>query len=310
MTAEYQYLFGPVPSRRLGLSLGVDLLTPKTCTFDCPFCQAGKTTSLTVSRQNYVPIDAVIDEFRKWLASGGTADCITLAGSGEPTLHKNFGRAIDAIHELCGIRVVLLSNATLFHDPDVRADAVRADVVKASFSAWDEASFREVNHPHVAVKFSDVLSGIGQLRKELDGELWLEVMIVNGVNSDHDQVKAIAELASGLGSDKIHLNTVVRPPADGVSTAVTIEELGRMTRLFTPEAEVISRTATNQGAHVAAADSDEILALIRRRPCTGADIVAGLGIPASVAEETLGVLLARGLVAKEKRGSDVYYRGQ
>jgi len=127
---RYRHLFGPVPSRRLGRSLGVDLTPFKTCTLDCIFCQLGHTTNKTLDRKEYVPVVAVEAELETWIKEGGKADYITLSGSGEPTLHTRFGEVLQFVRDQTAIPTALLSNGTLFWLPEVREAARHADIVK------------------------------------------------------------------------------------------------------------------------------------------------------------------------------------
>jgi len=237
---RYRYLFGPVPSRRFGRSLGVDLLCERRCSFDCLFCEVGATDTLTCERREYVPTAAVIAELHEWLAEGGQADVITLAGAGEPTLHTGFGEIIDAVHAACRIPVALLTNSTLLGDPEVMAAAARADIVKVSLSAWDDASLAALNRPAAGVTFAGVLSGLQQFRAIYGGRLWLEVLLVRGINDKPEQVARIAAFAAGLTPEKVQLNTVVRPPAFEPVEAVDDETLRSLAALFTPPAEVIA----------------------------------------------------------------------
>jgi wyosine [tRNA(Phe)-imidazoG37] synthetase (radical SAM superfamily) len=154
---RYRYLFGPVPSRRLGRSLGVDLTPRKTCTFDCVFCQLGRTTHKTMTRKEYVPVHAVLAELGAWIKENGKADYVTLSGSGEPTLHSDFGEVLQFIRSRSSIPAVLLTNGTLLHLPEVQEAASYAHVVKVSLSAWDQASFGWVNRPHPELSFSRVI---------------------------------------------------------------------------------------------------------------------------------------------------------
>ena len=283
MSATYRYLFGPVPSRRFGRSLGVDLLCARRCSFDCVFCEVGDTDLLTVERAEYVPTADVIGEIHDWLDCGGVADVITLAGMGEPTLHTGFGDIIDAVHASCAIPVVLLTNGTLFGDAGVRAAAARADVVKASLSAWDDASLARLNRPADALSFERLMDGLREFRREFDGPLWIEVMLVRGINDEPGQVARIAALAAGLHPDKIQLNTVVRPPAAAGSEAVPGDVLQRLAPLFTPVAEVIAPWKRGGGA-VQGADDTLLRAMLARRPCTARDIADSLGL--SIEEAT------------------------
>lgn len=269
-TKHYRYLFGPVHSRRLGLSLGVDLLDRRRCSFDCIFCEVGATELLTLERGEYVPTTAVIAELQDWLAAGGKADVVTLAGSGEPTLHSGFGEVIDAVHDACNLPVALLTNSTLLWDPEVRRAAARADIVKVSLSAWDDQSLAALNRPAAGLTFARLRDGLQAFRAMYTGSLWVETLLVRGVNDQPGQVSRIAALVAGLRPEKVQLNTVVRPPAMGNAAAVEGAALQRLAALFTPSAEVIAPHGTDpdgqcrQAAHVA-----ELARLVNRREPTG-----------------------------------------
>ncbi len=269
-TNQYRYLFGPVHSRRLGLSLGVDLLDRRRCSFDCVFCEVGATERLTLERREYVPTAAVIAEFLDWLAAGGTADVVTLSGSGEPTLHSGFGEVIDAVHKACSLPVALLTNSTLLWDAEVRAAAARADIVKVSLSAWDDQSLAALNRPVKGLSFARLIEGLHAFRAVYTGSLWVETLLVQGVNDQPGQVSRIAALVSGLHADKVQLNTVVRPPAESIAAAVEGAELEHLAALFTPPAEVIAPHGKDpdgqrrQEAHVA-----QLAQLKNRREPTG-----------------------------------------
>lgn len=192
MAKPYHYLFGPVPSRRFGQSLGVDLTPYKTCSLDCVFCQLGRTVNKTTHREAYVPIDAVLSELDTWLRADGRADYITLSGSGEPTLHAQFGEILASIHHNSSIPAALLTNGTLLHRPQVCESACRAGVVKITLSAWDQASFERVNRPHSRVRFDPLIEGQIAFRAQFKGRLWTEVFLMEGINSQAEQVRKIS----------------------------------------------------------------------------------------------------------------------
>ncbi|MBA4388569.1 MAG: radical SAM protein [Verrucomicrobia bacterium] len=303
---KYKYLFGPVPSRRLGLSLGIDLVTPKTCSYDCLFCEVGRTTAMTVERKEYVPAGDILAEFADWHGRGGNADYITLAGSGEPTLHSRFGFIIKELRRMSSIKTALFTNGSMLHMPDVRRDAAFADVAKVSLSAWDDRSYGLINRPHPALGFEDVVLGIGAFRSEFKGELWLEVFVLAGVNDNERDIGRIAAITKGFHADKIHLNTVARPPADKSAVAVDGARLKKLAELFSPEAEVIAGFAS--GIKCARAISDaEVLAMIARRPCTARDVADAFGVETEATQETLNGMLQNGQVTSERRGKDVYF---
>jgi len=305
---HYHYLFGPVPSRRLGRSLGVDLLCERRCSFDCLFCEVGATESLTRERREYVPTAAVIAELREWLAEGGQADVITLAGAGEPTLHTGFGEVIDAVHAACRIPVALLTNSTLLGDPAVREAAARADIVKVSLSAWDDASMVALNRPAEGLTFAALLNGLHAFRAMYNGRLWLEVLLVRGINDAPEQVARIAVLAAGLAPEKVQLNTVVRPPAFESAEAVDEESLASLAMLFTPPAEVIAPHRGGGAARreLATAD-DRLTAMLARRPCTARDIADVMGITPETAAARAEMLVAAGAVRRIEKDGMRYY---
>ena len=186
-----KYVYGPVPSRRLGRSLGVDLVPFKTCPFDCVYCQLGRTTRHTARRDDYVDADEVLAELREVLAGGVQADYVTLSGSGEPTLHRQLGRIIAGIKDLTSIPLAVLTNAALLSDPEVRRALLRADLIVPSLDAGEAETFARVNRPCPEVTFESVVAGLEALRREYHGTIRLEVLLVEGLNDGDGQIAAL-----------------------------------------------------------------------------------------------------------------------
>jgi wyosine [tRNA(Phe)-imidazoG37] synthetase (radical SAM superfamily) len=292
----------------MGRSLGIDLVPLKTCSYDCLFCQVGQTRMLTLERAEWVPLRDVLAEFQSWLNRGEAADWLTLAGSGEPTLHSGFGDLIDALHGLCKIPVALLSNGSLFHLPDVRRAAGRADLVKVSLSAWDDASFRRVNRAPPRLRFNEVVEGLQQFGCDFRGELWLEVFLMAGINDDEEAVRKIAALADGMGPRHIHLNTVARPPADEGARPVPRVVLDHLAGLFHPRAEVIaSPVMTDEPAVGGDWDDAHLLAMLARHACTSEDLSRAAGRHAPDVLRRVTALVAARQVREEVRDGEVYY---
>jgi len=276
----YKYLFGPVPSRRYGRSLGVDLAVPKTCTLDCRFCQLGATPHATLTRVDTPPMDVILAELRRWLAQAGRReegeelDFITASGSGEPTLHLRFGDLFRFVRAETPCRSLLLSNGSLFYLPEVRRDAALADVVKLSLHAWDQASFERVSRPHPSLRFDAILDGYRDFRQSFTGRLDLEVFIIPGINDRDDQVRRIAELARGFAPDAITLNTAVRPPADSEVTTCPPERLHALNALF-------GTAARESGAEPSRASGElsgeALIALVERHPLALSTLAATFG---------------------------------
>ena len=315
--STYRHLFGPVHSRRLGLSLGIDLVPWKTCSFDCVFCQAGRTTVHTLDRRAYVPIAEIAQEFGRWQTEDGRADHITLAGSGEPTLHTRFGDVLDMVRGCCRIPTVLMTNSSLFSLPEVRAAACRADTVKASLSAWDQASFEQVNRPPPELGFARVLGGLRDFRNAYAGRLWIEVFLVDGVNDRPADVVRIATLVQSLHPECVHLNTVVRPPAEADAHAVPAARLQALAALFTPAGEVVASPPLHEQVQAtaradepagASAMSDEaLLSLIRRHPCSLPQLAEAAGSPVDAMEARMARLVSSGVARAEVIGGVRWY---
>jgi wyosine [tRNA(Phe)-imidazoG37] synthetase (radical SAM superfamily) len=303
---HYHYLFGPVPSRRLGRSLGIDLTPLKTCSLDCVFCQLGRTTNQTLDRKAYYPTEDIIAEVAHWLTNDGCADYLTLSGSGEPSLHAGFGEVLRFLHDQ-PMPSALLTNGTLLDRPAVRASAALAHVVKVSLSAWDQKSFEWINRPHRQLTFQSFFHGLKQFRDGFDGQLWLEVFLLSGLNAMRGQVEKIAALSRELAPERIHLNTIARPPAEDFAVAVPISQLEDLCSLFDPPACIAVDTVTSRSPAVKANQS-AILALLKRRPCTNRQIQTAFGLHINEVSKTLGRLIQRNLIRTDVRNNEVYYR--
>jgi wyosine [tRNA(Phe)-imidazoG37] synthetase (radical SAM superfamily) len=306
MEKKYCYLFGPVPSRRFGRSLGVDLTPYKTCSLDCIFCQLGRTTEKTVARKEYVPTDIVLSELKEWLNKDGRADYITLSGSGEPTLHSRFGEVLEFIRSNSKIPAVLLSNGTMLHLPEVRDAADCANVVKCSLSAWNQVSYEWVNRPHSQLRFDDLIKGQKDFCEQFKGQLWMEVFLIAGTNSTPTNVRKIADLAKEIGPDRIHLNTAVRPPSEDYATALSEKRMEALTDLFHPCAEIIAEFKAKHSNHVRA-NQETIFSMLQRRPCTADQIADVFDMHLNEVSKYLGKLIRTGQICSELKKRAVYY---
>jgi wyosine [tRNA(Phe)-imidazoG37] synthetase (radical SAM superfamily) len=293
-------LFGPVPSRRLGRSLGVDLNPMKVCSEDCVFCQVGRTTEKTMARREWVPMGEVRAEWKRWLAEGGEADYVTLSGSGEPTLHVRFGEMLDWAHE-AGFRAAVLSNGSMMGDAAVRREAARADVVKVTISAWDEASFARMHRPAAGLTFAGMMEGIRRFRGEFAGKLWVETMVLPGYNDGEGQVRAMAARVAEVGADAVHLNTVTRPSLSGEPGEPLHPEsaawLHHVAGWFTPRAEI--PVFKGHIKPVSAMDDDAICELIARHPLQVEALAAAGGESAAAVEARVAGLVAAGRLRME-----------
>lgn len=294
------YIFGPVPSRRLGRSLGVDVVPFKTCSFDCIYCQLGRTTRKTVERREWVPLQGVLDELCSKLAL--EPDYITLGGSGEPTLYSRIGELIDGIRSMTDIPVAVLTNGSLLWKEEIRDGLRNADVVIPSLDVGDQTLFRAISRPHPAITFERLLDGLTAFRQEFQGNYWLEVFLLAGYTSIEAEVKKIAKKAKEIGPDLVQLNTCVRPPAEDFAYPVGWRRLVELADFFAPPAEVIVDFETSTSPTVSTSDAGGILQMLQRRPCTAIDIAAGLGIRQAEVLTEIEILVQEGSVEARKVG--------
>lgn len=276
---DLKYIFGPVPSRRLGRSLGVDLVPYKTCTFDCVYCDLGRTTHKTVSRQSYVPPEEIQGELELYLSVlDKKPDYITLSGSGEPTLNTDIGETIRRIKEITFTPIAVLTNSSLLSLNEVRMDLSEADVVLPSLDAITPASFEYINRPHQSLKIEEIISGLIQFRKEYRGQIWLEVVFCRGINDDKEEIERLKGVIERIQPDRVQLNTPVRPPAEDFAFPLTLGQLEEIRKTLGDKAEIISEFAAPLGEEFNSVKDTEILNLIKRRPCTTEDISKALGL--------------------------------
>lgn len=300
------HVFGPVPSRRLGRSLGVDLVPFKTCTHDCIYCQLGRTTCQTVQRQEWVPVEAVLAELQAKLAT--QPDYITLSGSGEPTLHSRLDELIRRIRSMTSVPVAVLTNGSLLWQPEVRRAVALADVVLPSLDAPDPERFLEINRPHPGLSFDQHVEGLIALRRECTGQYWLELMLLAGYTDQPAQVRKLAACVRRIRPDRVQINTAVRPPAEDYAIAIPPRRLATLAGLFEPRAEVIAAHPGRRKSGPPTSSGTAVLHLLRHRPCTLPDIAAGLAMKPAEVVKALNELEARGQVGNTRHGPRTFYR--
>ena len=306
---EMGLIFGPVTSRRLGLSLGVDLVPFKTCSYGCIYCQLGRTTCLTLERRQYVRGEDAIAAVRRALEGGAKPDYITLSGSGEPTLHSGIGEVIGGIRRFTDIPIAVLTNGSLLWMPEVRRDLAGASVVLPTLAAGDEEVFRTIHRPPAGLTLERVVEGMIAFRREYSGPIWLEVFLIAGVNTSPEQIEKMRGIATRIAPDRIQLNTAVRPPSEKYVRALTPEEMERIRLAFGERAETIADFDKHREGGRREARADDVLASVLRHPGTAEDVAAGLGIAPSDAARLLAQLQAEGLVEAENRNGKEYFRG-
>lgn len=308
--AGRRFVYGPVASRRLGFSLGVDIIPFKTCSLDCVYCQLGPTRRTTVRRRSFFPVRSILAQVRAALRSGQRIDAVTFSGSGEPTLNKDIGRLIRAIKRTTSVPVVVLTNGTLLSRRDVRRDLAAADVVVPSLDAASAGLFRRVNRPHASLALDRVVDGLARFRDEYAGEIRLEIMLVKGVNDSPAAIAALKAAVARIRPDRIELNTVARPPAESRAEPLDLAGLRKVQAALGPRSEIVASAARRKQAPGAGALERSILATVRRRPQTVPDIAGALGRHRDEVLKTLTALLARGLVRRIRHRGNDYFGGR
>jgi len=300
-------IFGPVPSRRLGLSLGIDIIPFKTCTLDCIYCQLGRTTNKTIERGKYTASDEILRELEKVLREGERVDYITFSGSGEPTLNPEIGKMITGIKEMTSIPVAVLTNGTLLYQPRVEADLLEADLVVPSLDGASEEVFRRVNRPHSSLTISEVIRGIKTFSRNFKGKIWLEIMLVKGMNDSEKSINEIKKVAREIKLDKIQLNTVVRPPAEESAGALGWQDLERIRSILGKRCEIIAELKKLERRAYKGDIEEAILTMVRRRPLTLAEISSSLGLHQNEVIKYIGLLEREGQIKKRIHREKRYY---
>lgn len=269
-----KYVFGPVPSRRLGISLGVDIIPYKTCTLDCLYCECGKTSELTLERKRFVDPGVVLEQIKEAIEGEKYIDYITFSGAGEPTLSIDIGEIIARIKGMTDIPVAVLTNGTLLYLEEVRRDLAQADLVLPSLDAITSTVFHKINRPHKHLDIDRITQGLIDFGKEYKGKIWLEVFIAKGINDNPDELNKIYEIAKKINPDKLQLNSLDRPPAYQEVQAVNFETLEHLVKEWKGlEVEITTRTKRREEIVSFSKNlENNILNTIKRRPLTVEDL--------------------------------------
>jgi wyosine [tRNA(Phe)-imidazoG37] synthetase (radical SAM superfamily) len=305
---RFRHLYGPVPSRRLGRSLGIDLVPHKICTYDCIYCQIGKTTERTLLRREYVPVGEILEEVGAFLQEEHPpVDHLSLGGSGEPTLHSRIRSIIEGIQAITVLPVAVITNGSLFYEREVREDLLRADVVLPSLDAVSTEVFEKINRPGPGFLIERVVEGLIQFRKIYQGEVWLEILFCRGVNDMEEELVRMKEAIKKIRPDQIHLNTVVRPPSEKWVAPLTVDEMEKIRTFFGERASVISEFDRHILPPPETEVTERILSILRRRPLSLSDLSQHMGLSKNELECYLKPLAVEGKIRIRSHQDSVYY---
>ncbi len=300
-------IFGPVPSRRLGFSLGVDTIPFKTCSLDCIYCQLGRTTNKTIQRKEYIAADDILREIEEVLQEGKRIDYITFSGSGEPTLNSEIRRMINRIKELTSIPLAILTNGTLLYQPRMREDLMGADLVIPSLDTVTQEIFKMINRPHPSLKIEKVITGIDSFSQEFNGKVWLEIMVVKGINDSLEEIEKTAQVIKEMNLEKIQLNTVIRPPAEEFARPLSTEDLKNIKTILGEKCEIIAKFKRPTQKVYKRDVEKMILSMVKRRPLTLVDISHCLGLHRNEIIKYIEVLEKKHKIRTEVHSGERYY---
>jgi len=303
---QQQCVFGPVPSRRLGRSLGVDLVPYKTCSYDCIYCQLGRTTNKTVQKKEWFPLVKIIKQLKDKLYL--KPDYITLSGSGEPTLYLRCQELIYKIKEITNTPVAILTNGSLLWLKEVRKSILEADLIIPSLDAGSNHLFQYVNRPHPDISFSKMLEGLVKFRDEYKGKYWLEVFLLAGVTTTELEINRLKTCISSIQPDKVQVNSVTRPPAESFAESVPKKQLQTITKKLYEKAEVIADYSGVYKQQDLSAHREDVLTLLRRRPCSVEDIAAGLGLHQNEVVKYIEELSSEEKIEAKPRNQRLFYK--
>jgi wyosine [tRNA(Phe)-imidazoG37] synthetase (radical SAM superfamily) len=292
----------------LGRSLGIDLVPHKICTYNCIYCQIGKTTEKTLVRKEYVPVREILEEVRHFLQEETSSiDHLSLSGSGEPTLHLQIRSIIEGIKAITSIPVAVITNGSLLYEEEVRQDLLRADIVLPSLDAISPEVFMRINRPRSGFSIEKVIEGLVEFRKIYKGQIWLEILFCRGVNDGKEELMGMKKVVDRIQPDRIHLNTVVRPPSEKWAASLNQEEMEEIKVFFGEKASIITEFDRHPSSVSERDIKEEILKILKRRPLSLSDLSKGMGIPKNELDRYIEPLTQEGKIQTRIFDGAVYY---
>ena len=307
----YKYLFGPVPSRRLGVSLGVDVVPFKFCTMNCVYCEIGKTSDLTTERKDYISFDDLAAELKDYLNDNPNLDYITFSGAGEPLLNINIGAIVTLIKDnYPHYKLALITNSSLLSDRKVRSEIEKVDLILPSLDAVSPEVFKKINRPHESIGPESIIEGLISFRRESKAQMWLEMFFIPGVNDHEGEIKLLKEAATRINPHQIQLNALDRPGTEPWVRKESDEMLLRISEQLAPLPVAIIARKFSLSSFPALDHSieDKLKATLKRRPCTAEDLSKMLNMHINQLNKYLGYLAKEGVVTHELQESGLFFK--
>ncbi|MDD5195184.1 MAG: radical SAM protein [Candidatus Omnitrophica bacterium] len=302
------YFYGPVPSRRLGFSLGVDITPKKACVFNCVYCQLGKTTKLTTTRFHYVKFPTFKKELKNILKRKPKIDYITIAGSGEPTLHKGLDTIIALIKAETRNKypVCVITNSALLDREEVRRELLQADLIIPSLDAATKRTFYKIDRPHRDVRFENIIKGLIALRQEFKGKIWLEIMVLSGYNDTRQEAEAFKKIIKKINPDKVQLNLPVRPTGAKIALP-EYKKLLMLKKIIGKKAEIVSGFYKDTQKKFSQSIKQDIIKYLKVRPATLVDLTKATGQNKFYLKKQLKTLIAKKIVKEKNYHHNKYF---
>jgi wyosine [tRNA(Phe)-imidazoG37] synthetase (radical SAM superfamily) len=296
---KFRYIYGVVFSRRLGKSLGIDIIPFKTCSYDCIYCQLGATNNKTIIRKDFLSLaeeEVLIKEIESKLNEAQKVDYLTFSGSGEPTLNMKLGSLISKLKNIFSLKVAVITNGSLLFEKEVQEELKEADIVLPTLAAQDETSFLYINRPCPELNFYQVIEGLISFKKRFKGKFWLEVFLLKNINDGEENLLKLKELINKINPDKVQLNTAIRPSQEDYALPISSLKLNKICKFFGEKAEVISypKVAYTQGK------INDILALLKRRPLTIEELTEYLSLSKIEVLKYLDMLKQKNLIFQKE----------
>lgn len=304
MNKTPKYVFGPVPSRRLGQSLGISPIPDKTCNYSCVYCQIGRTTHFTNERREFFPKEEIFSEIKNALSLSNKIDYITFVGEGEPTLNKNLGWLIDSCKGITDIPIAVITNGALLYNREVRQELLFADVVLPTLDAVEQELFKKINRPIKGLTIEKIINGMRAFRSEYQGQIWMEVMLVAGLNDSISNIKKLKKILDSIKCDRIYINVPIRPPAEKWVKIPRKEKILKICDIL--GAKNIAYYESTKGFHIKSESEikEQIMKITARHPLREDQIIDMIDLSK---EECLEILYS---LEEEKKISKVIYNNQ
>jgi len=300
------YVFGPVPSRRLGASLGIDIIPRKYCSFDCIYCQLGKTTHKIIERKSFFDPHEIVKEALKKIRIHQNIDFITFSGSGEPTLNADIGFIINELKQHTNLSIAVITNSSLLFKEDVQNELNNADVVLPSLDAVSQDIFYYINRPHSYLSIDMIIEGLKTFRKRFRYKIWLEIMLIKNINHEKGELQKLKDIIKIIGADKVQLNTITRPPSEEIYSSMEQSELEKICNFLGKKCEIIS-TYEKINPEEKKDWIENILDILKRRSMSLDDIVRITGGSQAKAKKILMGLEKEGKIQSFYFGDSLFY---